>query len=143
MRSILKSKKVFLDINIIVDFIEPARARNKSAIQLFELLISNSYQIYISEDMLSTIFYIVKDKSLVLRFFKVIQDKWHIVGFGGAVIRQAIDLSLEKSLDFEDTLQCLCAKENSCAVFITNDTGFCDCGLRVLDVDDFLSLKVL
>lgn len=113
MRSILKSKKVFLDINIIVDFIEPARARNKSAIQLFELLISNSYQIYISEDMLSTIFYIVKDKSLVLRFFKVIQDKWHIVGFGGAVIRQAIDLSLEKSLDFEDTLQCLCAKENN------------------------------
>ena len=92
----------------------------------------------ISEDMLSTIFYINKDINQTLEFFKVITKRWEIVPFGKEVIKNAINLSLEKNLDLEDMLQCLCAKENGCNTFITNDKKFYDCGISVYNANEFL-----
>jgi len=54
------------------------------------------------------------------------------------VIKNAIDLSLEKSLDLEDMLQCLSAKENGCKALITNDKKFYDCGLAIYTAEEFL-----
>lgn len=42
--------------------LNPQRVNNKQAIKLWNMLIVNKYTIMISEDMLSTIFYINKDK---------------------------------------------------------------------------------
>ncbi len=56
------SKIIFLDINIVLDMLNPQRVNNKQAIKLWNMLIVNKYTIMISEDMLSTIFYINKDK---------------------------------------------------------------------------------
>jgi len=47
-------------------------------------------------------------------------------------------MSLEKDLDLEDVLQCLCAKENGCDVFITNDRKFYDCGINIMTTEAFL-----
>ncbi len=58
------SKIIFLDINIVLDMLNPQRVNNKQAIKLWNMLIVNKYTIMISEDMLSTIFYINKDKKL-------------------------------------------------------------------------------
>ena len=130
---------VFLDANIIIDLMVPLRPQHEAASALLKYLINNNYQIVISEDMLSTVFYVVKEKKQVLNFFKTIQSKWYIVPFGAEVIQNAIDLSLEKSLDLEDVLQCLCAKENGCSALITNDKKFVDCGVSIYTADEFLS----
>jgi len=61
------------------------------------------------------------------------------VAFGKNIIKRTIELSLQRSLDLEDVLQCLCAKENSCEAIMTNDKKFCDCGLSI---DKFLKVKV-
>ena len=53
--------------------------------------------------------------------------------------KKAIDLSLEKKLDLEDVLQCLCAKENECRVFITHDKRFYDCGVEIMTSEEFLT----
>ena len=132
------SKKIFFDINIVIDFIDIKRPNHKLAKKLVHKLVLNDYQIVISEDMLSTIFYIQKDKKKTLEFFKVIQDDWMISSFGRDVIEDAIELSLNETLDLEDTLQCLCAKENDCEVLITNDIGFYTCGIKVMAIDKFL-----
>jgi predicted nucleic acid-binding protein len=92
----------------------------------------------ISEDMLSTLFYIQKDKRKTLEFFKVIYKRWVISSFGKDVIKKAIDLSFENSLDLEDVLQCLCAKENGCDVLITNDKKFYDCDIKIMTIKEFL-----
>jgi predicted nucleic acid-binding protein len=88
--------------------------------------------------MLSTLFYINNDNKYTLEFFQMIQKRWKIVPFGENVIKNAIDLSIKNNLDLEDVLQCLCARENDCAVFITNDNKFYDCGLPIQQVGDFL-----
>jgi predicted nucleic acid-binding protein len=91
--------------------------------------------------MLSTIFYINKNNKYTLEFFNLISNRWNIVPFGTKVIKNAIDLSLKKNLDLEDVLQCLCAKENNCDTFITNDKRFCDCGVHIMSCDEFLDAK--
>ena len=132
--------KIFLDTNIILDIIDAQRQNNKKIHLLLEHLILNDIDIVISEDMLSTIFYIQKDKQLVLKFLHSIQKRWIISSFGNSVIKKAIELSLEKNLDLEDTLQCLCAKENGCEALITSDIKFYDCGVSIYTIEDFLKL---
>ncbi len=130
-------KIVFLDTNIVLDIVNPQRINNKKAVQLWNMLVIKKNIIMISEDMLSTIFYINKDKNQTLHFFEVITKRWEIVPFGKNVINDAISLSMEKNLDLEDTLQCLCAKENGCDIIITNDKKFYDCGIQIMTSDEF------
>jgi predicted nucleic acid-binding protein len=132
--------KIFLDTSIILDIIDAQRPNNKKIHLLLEHLILNDIHIVISEDMLSTIFYVQKDKQLVLKFLHSIQKRWIISSFGKSVIKKAIALSLEKNLDLEDTLQCLCAKENGCEALITNDNKFYNCGISIYTIEDFLKL---
>ncbi len=134
-------KKVFLDTNIVLDILNSSRPNSKDAKLLWEILIINDCQIIISEDMLSTIFYINNNNEKTLEFFKIIQNRWLIVAFDKSVVQNAVDLSLEKNLDLEDLLQCLCAKENGCDLFITNDKKFWDCGLNIISSAEFLKRK--
>ncbi len=134
------TKNIFLDTNIVLDIIESTRKNHSKALQLGSYLLLNDYQILISEDMLSTIFYISSHKQETLIFIKeVILVDWKIVPFGKDVIKNAIDLSLENNLDLEDTLQCLCAKENGCDILITNDKKFYDCGVSACTTEEFLN----
>ncbi len=135
----MDSKRVFLDTNIVLDILDSSRPNSDSIKALFQKLIINKYTIVISEDMLSTIFYIQKDKRKTLEFFKIIYKRWIISSFGKDVIKNAIDLSFENSLDLEDILQCLCAKENGCDILITNDKKFYDCGIKILTIEEFLT----
>ncbi len=131
-------KKVFLDTNIILDLLDSRREKHNMSKELISYLVLNSYQIAISEDMLSTIYYIDKNKESVLRFFKTIISKWEIVSYGLSLIEDAIDISIEKSIDLEDLMQCLSAKKSNCEILITEDRGFYDCGVRLYSASAFL-----
>jgi len=131
--------KIFLDTNIVLDFLNADRIKHKISVQLIETLVSNSYQIIISEDMLSTIFYLSKNKQQTLSNLNIIQQEWYISVFGEDVIKNAIDLSITNNLDLEDTLQCLCAKQNNCDALITNDKYFYDCGIKIQTANEFLN----
>ena len=135
----MNSKKVFLDTNVVLDILDSSRPNSDSIKALLEKLIIDKYTVVISEDMLSTLFYIQKDKRKTLEFFKIIYKRWVISSFGKDVIKEAIDLSFENSLDLEDVLQCLCAKENGCDVLITNDKKFYDCDIKIMTIKEFLS----
>lgn len=57
------------------------------------------------------------------------------------MVKKAIAISLEKNLNLEDVLQCLCAKDNKCGPLITSDNSFVDCGLAIYTVGSFLNEK--
>ena len=136
----MDNKKIFLDINVVLNILGAARMKHAEAVQLWEILVLKDYQIYVSEDMLSTVFYINRDdRKYTLEFFKLILNRWQIVPFGKDVVAKAVDLSLENDLDLEDVLQCLCAKENGCKTLITNDKKFYDCGIAVMNCADFIA----
>ena len=125
----MNSKNVFLDTNIIIDFLDKTRQNHLLAVELIEALIIEDYEVFISEDMLSTIYYLIKDKKKVLMFLKDILIEWNIVPFNKDVVLKAIEISLETKKDFEDMLQCLTAKKYNC-VLITNDRKFVNCGIE-------------
>ena len=140
----MATKRIFLDTNIVLDIIQSNRQNHQKALELGQYLVLNDYEILISEDMLTTVFYVSKNKKNTLLFLKeVVMTDWQIVAFGKNVIKEAIELSLQRSLDLEDVLQCLCAKENSCEAIITNDKKFCDCGIKILSIDEFLKPEKL
>ena len=60
-------------------------------------LIMEDYSIFMSEDMLSTIFYISKDKEKVLLFFETILSKWSVAPYGIALIsdKSFVDCAVE------------------------------------------------
>lgn len=134
-------KKIFLDINIVIDFLEQSRRQHHKAIELIEHLTVNNYNICISEDMLTTIYYISKQKPLVLKFLKTIAQRWQILHFGKETISKAIEMSLENDLDLEDLLQCLCAQTNGCKAMITHDKSFYDCGIVIYTAEEFLKSR--
>lgn len=135
-------KRVFLDTNIILDLLDSKRVNHQNAKDLLTETIEQNIEVFISEDMLSTIFYIIKDKKVVLDFFEVIYEEWNIVSFGKSVIKEAIYLCKQNpNQDLEDTMQCLCAKENSCDIFITSDKKFIECGIKIVGYGENLIYK--
>jgi len=134
----MAKNKIFFDANVVLDIVDSRRRDNKQALLLWEYATIHEYEIYISEDILTNVFYIAKEKTKVLEFFKLIQDRWKIVSFGKMVIKNSVDLSSKHDLDLEDVLQCLCAKENACEVLITNDKKFYDCGIKRMTTKEFL-----
>jgi predicted nucleic acid-binding protein len=127
-------KKVFLDTNIILDILDAKRLNHIKAKELLQSLILSDIQIVISEDMLSTIYYICKDKKAVLEFFEVIYEEWDILCFGKSVVLEAIEISKKENNDFEDTLQCICAKNSGCDAIYTNDKRFVECGIDIVSL---------
>jgi len=127
-------KKIFLDTNIILDFLDKKRALHKDAKLLIQKLIIENYDIYISEDMISTIYYVGKDKEKILNFFKTIINRWSVVPFGTELILEAVEICQKNpTQDLEDTLQCLCAKRYDCKYIVTFDKNFIDCGIKVIN----------
>ncbi|MBN2783109.1 MAG: type II toxin-antitoxin system VapC family toxin [Campylobacterales bacterium] len=135
------NNNIFLDVNIVLDFLDTTRPFSGLANELMYKLLHQESNIMISEDMVTTIFYLSPNKSKTLKFLSSIQKKWDICDFGTIVIEDAINLSLEKNLDLEDVLQCLCAKNNRCDVLITNDKKFYDCGVKIMSTKEFLDEK--
>ncbi len=136
----IQINKVFLDTNIVVDIIDTARVNHFYGVKLIEILIKKEIYIAISEDMITTIYYIVKNKLKVLEFLKYIMEKWYIYPYGKNLIEESINISLQKNIDLEDVLQCLCAKENKCDIFITNDKKFYNCDIKIMTSKEFIEL---
>ncbi len=134
------NKKVYLDTNILLDFLDETRKNSKYSKELLYQLTLQNYKIVISEDMITTVFYIDRENTRVLNFLKnIVCKKWSISEFGTETIGVAIDLSLKHNLDLEDILQCLCAKNNDCQTLITNDKKFHDCGIKIETAESFLA----
>lgn len=136
-------KTVFLDTNIILDIVDSERENHEHAKNLLRKTIKEDSTVVISEDMLSTVYYIVKNKKAVLSFFQTIIQQWHVVAFGQKVISSAINYCLNnEGADFEDALQCFCAIENKCDLLISHDRNFIDCGIKVSSIKLFLHYEV-
>ena len=132
------ANSIFLDTNIVLDILVESRENHGNAKALLIYLLANDYEIVISEDMLSTIYYIVKDKEKTLAFLQIVQEQWQIVSYGTDVISQSLEYALDNGCDLEDTLQCFTAKENGCDYIITNDKKFVECGVEIVGYERFL-----
>lgn len=133
------SKKIFLDTNVVADIIDAKREGHQRAMGLVEKAIYDDVVLCLSEDMLTTLFYISKEKVKTLEFFKnVVFVDWEILNFSKETLFEGVELAQNGNLDLEDVLQCLCAKYGGCMAIVTNDNKFFDCGLEFFSVEQFL-----
>ncbi len=136
-------KKVFIDTNILLDFFDHKRSQHDSAKELVYFLLRNKIKIVFSEDMISTIIYLVrKDKeaqrALITNFDEITYDSNIIIcSFGEMVIRNACNFFLKNGGDFEDVLQYFCAEKEGCCAIYSSDMGFPNLKIPVKRYGDF------
>lgn len=108
--------KVFLDTNILLDALDKTRAGHDYAYQIINNL--KAFDIYINAVSIANMEYIAKiSKQKVKEFCRLF--KFSIVD--KSTINRALNFP---DLDFEDSLQLLCAVRSECEYFITADKHF-------------------
>ncbi len=132
--------KIFLDANIIIDFLDEKREAHNLAKSFLIQAIERGDEILISEDILTTVYYVcqkaVAHKKL-LDFLETLVEEFDIVSFGKQNIQKAIGLCRKnKNFDFEDALQAVCAKNKQCDLIVTNDKSFPCIGVPVKSLQD-------
>ena len=130
--------KIFLDTNVVIDYLEVTRKRHEVASAAMLKIFQQNWQVVISEDMLTTIYYVAKSKAKVLRFFQIVEEEWEILCFDKEVRKKAYEMALKSGGDFEDIIQCIAAKQVGCEMLLTSDRTFYDCGLEVVGYEEIL-----
>lgn len=134
--------KIFLDANIVIDFLDSDRKSHESSKKLLEKCILEGNELVISEDILTTVHYVCRKNisdSKIFDFFEMMTQEFEVVGFGEDVIKESIKFSRKNSkFDFEDVLQCVCAKKNKCDLVVSNDKKFPAFGCKVKNLAEFL-----
>ena len=130
--------KIFFDSNIVLDILDRKRGNYDKVSKVLEWVETQGWRIVISEDMLTTIYYIFSKKEDVLRFFQIVEEEWEILCFDREVRKKAYEMALESGGDFEDIIQCVAAKEAGCEALLTSDRTFYNCGLKIVGYEEIL-----
>jgi predicted nucleic acid-binding protein len=109
--------------------------------ELLKRLMLGAYRIVISEDMVTTLYYISQDKEATLAFLEhIVYEDCEVVPFGTEHLKSATRHAMKEVCDLEDTLQCLCAAKEGCSMVVTEDGGFVACGVKIMDYESVLGV---
>lgn len=131
--------KLFLDTNVVVDFVVCREPFAASAIQIFQLAENNDHQLYISDLSFVNVAYVIRkglSYDLLYKTLGKLRSYLHVANVGS----QAIDAALQlKSKDFEDAVQYYSAKQIAANCIITrNKKDFSFSDIPVWTPEEFL-----
>lgn len=125
--------KVFLDTNIVLDYVLSRDIYGASAEQIFDAITHKEAECYIAAHTVSNVFYIMRkdiDTNIRKLVLKNITAICNIVPIDTNLIEKAA--SDDRFDDFEDALEMACAEECNADLFITRDIdGFKDSKIKV------------
>lgn len=120
--------KIFLDANILVDFIDNERGGHKIAKKLVINSLEKKAKLFTSCDIVTTVYYLSakKNKRLALKQIVNINRFCTIIEFSNKEVKQACELMIQeaKFIDLEDTLQYVLAQKAKCEAIVSNDKNF-------------------
>jgi len=119
-------KKIFLDANILIDFIDPSRNKHKEVVEFIKNNVGNFF--YTSCDILTIIYYIASKNRCdnILDKLEYILKLVKIINFSNELALKTIEtMRKDKNFkDFEDALQYELAKTIKADFIVTNDKNF-------------------
>ena len=119
-------KRVFLDTNILIDYIQ-ARAGGEDAKQLLMRGRDGEIALYASFLTFANMAYILGGKTDIYELFAMLTGFITVLPMDGEQLQTALTRRVK---DFEDMLQYQCAKGNGCEIIVTGNkrhfTEFCD-----------------
>jgi len=127
-------KKIFIDANILIDFIDPNRAKHNEAVEFFKSHLED--YLYTSCDILTTIYYVTSKYQNSLTAIENILKLISVISFSNEEAKKAIEMMKKdkKFKDFEDTLQYLLAKKIKADYIVTNDKGFYSPDIEIISL---------
>lgn len=134
--------KVFLDTNILLDYLITQRTGNSSAQRLMELLVEDKLTGYLSPISLLNIFFILRKqrteqerKDIIESFLEILE----IVELDFDLLQTGLYIPV---LDYEDGVQYMLAVKANVNFIITNDQQFqdYDLDLKRIGAQEFLNI---
>jgi predicted nucleic acid-binding protein len=114
--------KVFLDTNIIIDFLQPVRPFNEDAKELFFNLSKDIFTGYISESVVTTTPYLMRKDYSAIELNTILQNlnqKLKMLSCTNILVAAALQ---KQPLDFEDALLYEIALHHQLDYFVTTNT---------------------
>lgn len=134
-------EKIFLDANILVDFVDDTRKEYAFAKTIIIGYLSRQAELFTSCDIITTVYYLSakKEKKKALEQIGNINRFCTIIEFSNKEVANACALMSQNSsfCDLEDTLQYFLAKKAGCEVIISNDKDFFSPDLKLLNSKEF------
>ena len=113
--------KAFLDINIIVDFVDSNRQEHVSAHLIFNKMAEGKLSGYISESVVNTTFYLTRKLTTIQTFCHFIEDMLDILTILPCTNKIVLQSCVLAKNDLEDAVLYQIALSNKLDFFITND----------------------
>ncbi len=132
------ANKIFLDTNIVIDFIIKRDFELAATEQIFDSIHKNEAEAYISESVISTSIYLLRQYKIdTLAIFRDLCRFIHVAPFN----RNILFMPIEKFSDAEDGLLYFLANHNKMNYFITRnkkDFTYAVPSLPVLTPNEFI-----
>jgi len=121
-------KKLFLDANVLVDYMNVKRNDNASATALIAYCLKKEIVLCTSCDIITTLYYVdsKNDKNEALNSITTINRFVKIIEFANHEVARACELMSQGGgfTDLEDTIQYVLAAKEKCELIISNDKRF-------------------
>jgi predicted nucleic acid-binding protein len=114
--------KIFLDINIVIDFYVASRKEHVAAQQIFEKAEFNKIKVYVSESVVNTSAYLLRKDypvETLKGFFTEMLEMFTVLNANNSTFQKAYRNNIR---DMEDAVLYELAAENKMDFFISNDT---------------------
>ena len=114
--------RIFLDTNVLLDFVQDGRPNNNAAKYLFQILRSSGQEPFITTQSILDMYFIASktDRVKALRFIDYLLSIFNVRPIESYCLRSALESG---NHDFEDSAQLACAEDEECDVFLTSDEG--------------------
>lgn len=135
-------KQIFLDTNVIIDFLADRKPFSVAAAQIFNSGLSGKVKIYVSAVSYNNIYYILRQSlsnSETIKILNELFEMTEVVNVTKSIIKNSLTSELK---DFEDAIQYNCALSLKKIDFIvTRDTkDFRKSALPVMNPEEAISI---
>ena len=102
-------KKIFMDTNVVIDFLANRKPFSLEAAKLFDLVITGKVKIYISAVSYNNIYYILRQSltnNVTISLLEDLAEMTEIADVTNVIIRKSLKTDFK---DYEDAIQYYCA----------------------------------
>jgi len=138
-------QEIFLDTNIVIDYLINREPFSQSALRLFSLAENNKIRLNISAISYTTIYYVLRKNNshqAIIQNLVLLSGLCNVLPVNQAILDQAMKSGFT---DFEDAVQYYSALQNkNCSVIISRNTkDFQFSEIKVMLPDEFLKVSEL
>lgn len=138
-------KKIFLDTNIIIDYLADRKPFSDAAATLYSLAAQNKISIYVSAISFNNIYYILKSQlshAKAIKVLKELQGWTRTIEVNEMIIKKSLEADFN---DFEDGIQYFCATSipNITCIVTRNMKDYKAARIPILTPTETISLLAL